>query len=87
MAGGAPTHKRSSEYASYIMEAVQTGVPYKIGGNVLNRGSIENLPYEACVEVPCLVDKYGVTPTKVGRRPVQLAAMSMTNINCQLLTI
>ena len=87
MAGGMPTHTRSKEYASYIMEAIETGVPYKIGGNVLNRGAIENLPYEACVEVPCLVDKYGVTPTKVGRLPVQLAAMNMTNINCQLLTI
>ena len=37
--------------------------------------------------MPCLVDKYGITPTHVGRLPVQLAAMNMTNINCQLLTI
>ena len=87
MANGKVTHNRSSEYASRIMEALETGKLYKIGGNVLNRGSIENLPYEACVEVPCLVDNYGIHPTKVGRLPVQLAAMNMTNINCQLLTI
>ncbi len=87
MAGGAPSHRRTGEYASYIMEAIETDRLYKIGGNVLNRGSIENLPYEACVEVPCLVDKYGIHPTKVGRLPVQLAAMNMTNVNCQLLTI
>ncbi len=81
------THERSKEYASYIMEAIVTNNPYKIGGNVLNTGLIDNLPAEACVEVPCLVDGSGVTPCHVGRLPVQLAAMNMTNINVQLLTI
>jgi alpha-galactosidase len=81
-------HERSHEYASYIMEAISTGVPYKIGGNVINRGGlISNLPHEACVEVPCLVDKNGVSPCHVGPLPLQLAAMNMSNINVQLLTI
>ena len=80
-------HVRSHEYASYIMEAVVTNRPYKIGGNVLNDGLIDNLPADACVEVPCLVDGSGITPCKVGRLPVQLAAMNMTNINSQLLAI
>ncbi|MBQ1934790.1 MAG: alpha-glucosidase/alpha-galactosidase, partial [Clostridia bacterium] len=61
--------------------------PYKIGGNVLNRGLITNLPHNACVEVPCLVDGSGVTPTVVGDLPEVLAAMNRTNINVQLLTI
>ena len=81
------THERSHEYASYIMEAIVTGNPYKIGGNVLNTGLIDNLPAEACVEVPCLVDGRGVTPCHVGKLPEQLAAMNRTNINVQLLTI
>ncbi len=81
------THKRTHEYASYIMEAIVTDKPYRIGGNVLNTGLITNLPADACVEVPCMVDKYGVRPTYVGKLPVQLAAMNMTNINAQLLTI
>ncbi len=81
------THTRSHEYASYIMEAVVTGKPYKIGGNVLNKGLIENLPADACVEVPCLVDNRGINPCHVGRLPEQCAAMNMTNINTQLLTI
>ena len=81
-------HQRSQEYASYIMESIVTGVPYKIGGNVLNTGgSIENLPYEACVEVPCLVDNSGIKACHFGRLPVQLAAMNMTHINVHLITV
>ena len=81
-------HERSKEYASHIMESIVTGDPYKIGGNVLNAGGlIENLPQDACVEVPCLIDGMGVHPCRVGRLPVQCAAMNMTNINVQLLTI
>ncbi|MBQ8432260.1 MAG: alpha-glucosidase/alpha-galactosidase [Clostridia bacterium] len=87
MAGGNVEHVRSREYASYIMEAIVTNTPYKIGGNVLNNGLISNLPAEACVEVPCLVDANGVTPTYVGELPLQLAAMNSSNIYPQLLTI
>ncbi|MBE6936338.1 MAG: alpha-glucosidase/alpha-galactosidase [Ruminococcaceae bacterium] len=87
MNNGKITHERGHEYASYIMEAITTGNPYQIGANVLNTGLIDNLPAEACVEVPCLVNGYGITPTHVGRLPLQLAAMNMTNINSQLLTI
>ena len=81
------THTRTHEYASYIMEAMETGVPYKIGGNVLNNGLITNLPRNACVEVPCLVDRSGVSPCYVGDLPEQCAALNRTNINVQLLTI
>lgn len=81
-------HTRSREYASHIMEAIVTSDTYQIGGNVINTGNlIENLPAEACVEVPCLVDGSGIHPCRVGRLPVQLAAMNMTNINPQLITI
>lgn len=81
------THKRSHEYASYIMEAIETDVPYKIGGNVMNTGLITNLPFDACVEVPCLVDRSGISPTYVGELPPQCAALNQTNINTQRLTI
>ena len=84
---GEISHSRTHEYASYIMEAMVTNNPYRIGGNVINRGLIENLPAEACVEVPCLVDSTGIQPTVVGRIPTVCAAMNMTNINVQLLTI
>ena len=80
MAGGNVQHTRSKEYASHIMEAIVTDKPYKIGGNVINNGMISNLPNDACVEVPCLVDANGITPTYVGELPLQLAAMNASNI-------
>ncbi len=87
MNGGNVQHTRSHEYASYIMEAIMTNKPYKIGGNVINNGCISNLPREACVEVPCIVDNNGITPTYVGDLPLQLAAMNASNIYPQMLTI
>ena len=87
MSGGEVKHTRSLEYASHIMEAIYTDKPYKIGGNVLNRGVISNLPYDACVEVTCLVDGRGIQPTYVGELPLQLAAMNSSNIYAQMLTI
>lgn len=86
--GGIKEHNRSREYASHIIEAIVTGTPYQIGGNVLNKGYlISNLPEDACVEVPCLINGRGINPCHVGSLPVQCAAMNMTNINVQLLTI
>ena len=85
---GVKQHVRSREYASHIMEAIVTDTPYQIGGNVLNTGRmITNLPQETCVEVPCLVNGMGINPCFIGELPVQCAAMNMTNINVQLLTI
>ncbi len=85
---GVKEHDRSNEYASRIMEAVVESKPIQIGGNVLNSDRlIANLPAEACVEVPCLVNGYGINPCRVGPLPVQCVAMNMTNINVQLLTI
>lgn len=82
------THTRTEEYGSAIIEAMETNVPLKIGGNVLNSGGlISNLPENACVEVPCLVDASGIAPTHIGDLPEQLAALNRSNINTQLLTI
>ena len=81
------THTRSREYASYIMEAMETNHPFKFGGNVLNTGLITNLPSNACVEVPCIADASGVQSVFIGDLPEQCAAMNRTNINPQLLAI
>jgi alpha-galactosidase len=77
----------SGEYTSLIVHSIETGQPRVINGNVMNRGSIDNLPGECCVEVPCVVDANGVQPTHVGLLPPQLAALMQTNINVQSLTV
>ena len=81
------THERSREYGSRIIEAVETGVPYKIYGNVQNTGLITNLPANACVEVPILVDENGLNPCYVGDLPDQLAGLNMTHIAVHNMTI
>lgn len=79
--------KRSVEYGSQIIHAMETGQPAVIYGNVGNYGLIDNLPSGCCVEVPCLVDKNGIQPTRIGSLPPQLAALMQTNINVQALTV
>jgi alpha-galactosidase len=79
--------KRSHEYGSLIIHSMETGVPRVIYGNVANGDLITNLPDDCCVEVPCLVDKNGIQPTAVGALPKQLAAIIMTNVNVQSLTV
>ncbi len=78
--------KRSNEYASYIMDAVVNNKEVTINGNVMNKGYIDNLPSNCCVEVPCLVNSNGNTPQSTGRLPEHLAALMRTNINVQILT-
>ncbi|MBE6695191.1 MAG: alpha-glucosidase/alpha-galactosidase [Ruminococcaceae bacterium] len=81
------THTKTHEYAANIMNSIITNTPYTIGGNVINNGVIPNLPAEACVEVPCLVNSHGIQPCQQEPLPPQLAAMNILNINVQLLTI
>jgi alpha-galactosidase len=79
--------KRSHEYGSLIIHSMETSAPRVIYGNVPNTGLIDNLPQGCCVEVPVLVDKSGLQPTKIGALPPQLAAMMQTNINVQSLVV
>ena len=85
--GGEMLCEKSVEYAARIIGAMALGKHDKIHGNLANRGLIENLPENACVEVPCLVDSSGLTPQKVGALPPHLAALMQTNINVQQLTV
>jgi len=77
----------SGEYAPLIIHSVETGTPRVVYGNVPNRGLIDNLPPGCIVEVPCVVDKNGVQPTRIGALPPHLAALMQTNINVQALTV
>lgn len=79
--------RRTHEYGSFIIEAIEGDAPIRINGNLPNRGLITNLPAGCCVEVPCLVDANGVRPTVVGALPPQLAALNRTNVNVQELVV
>jgi alpha-galactosidase len=76
-----PLEEPSNEYAPQIIHSIETGTPRVVYGNVHNDGLIDNLPADACVEVPCLVDATGVNPTRVGALPPQLAALNRTFLN------
>jgi alpha-galactosidase len=76
---------RSKEYCSYILEAVESGRPFKLNGNVMNDGYITNLPYDSCVEVPVYADGDGLHPLVVGDLPPHLAALNQSNISVQSL--
>ena len=79
--------KASHEYASSIVNAVWTGEPAVIYGNLRNNGCITSLPAACAAEVPCLVDESGIQPTFIGELPPQLTALIRTNINVQELTV
>ncbi|HET7238401.1 MAG TPA: alpha-glucosidase/alpha-galactosidase, partial [Terrimicrobiaceae bacterium] len=79
--------RRSVEYGSLIIQSLETGTPRVVYTNVPNHSLIENLPAGCCVEVPCVVDKNGIQPARIGRIPSQLAALMQTNINVQALTV
>ena len=56
--------------------------------NVLNTGGyVENLPREAVVEVPAVVDAAGIHPECVGPLPEGLAALCRTQVSIQLLLL
>ncbi len=78
---------RSAEYCSHIIEALETGEIFRLNGNVRNDGFITNLPSGCCVEVPIYVDRMGLHPTVVGALPPQCAALNMTNVLVQGLTV
>ena len=88
LAAGTPLEiERSWEYASLIINSMETGEPCVIYGNVRNTGLITNLPDDICVEVPCLVDFTGVNPTHVGDVAPQCAALNRTFSNVCDLTV
>ncbi len=79
--------ERSSEHASYIIEALETGRTYRGHFNVANRGLITNLPPDCTVELPCYVDATGIHPAFVGPLPRQCAATCRVSIGVQELAV
>jgi alpha-galactosidase len=78
---------RSIEYGSHIIEALELGQVFKFNGNIINQGMISNLPFDCCAEGPVYADRTGLHPMIVGELPPQCAALNLTNINVQRLTV
>ena len=78
---------QSHEYAASIINGLENDKEVTINGNVSNDGLIDNLPGNISVEVPCIINRNGIQPVKVGIIPTHLAALMMTNINVQQLTV
>lgn len=79
--------KRSTEHGSYIIEGLETGRCYRGHFNVMNKGTITNLPDECVVEVPCYVDGNGISVPKVGDLPLGCAAICSQSVWVQRLSV
>ena len=79
--------ERNDELASQYIRALETGAGAELYGNVRNDGLIEGLSDDACVEVPVLVNKNGVQPTRIGSIPPQCLALNRTFLNVADLTV
>ncbi len=77
----------SKEYAVQIIHAYETNEPKQVYGIVRNKGIIENYPYDCMVEVPCYVDRNGISPLHIGKIPDQLASLNISQINVQRLVV
>lgn len=78
---------RSNEHASHIIEALETGRPYRGHFNVPNDGLITNLPDDAIVETPGYVDRFGLNMVAGITLPEACAATCMTSINVQRMAV
>jgi alpha-galactosidase len=79
--------ERGHEYAAYIINALEGGEMFKFNGNVPNTGLITNLPENACVEVPVVVDKAGFHAIHVGALPPECALLTQLNSGIEELAI
>ena len=78
---------RSTEHGSFIIEGLETGRTYRGCFNLMNNGTITNLPNECVVEVPCYVDGNGISVPKVGDLPLGCAAILSQSVWVQRLAV
>lgn len=80
-------HKRTTEHASYILEAIETGRIYRGHFNVRNNGVITNLPDDAIIESPGFVDRFGINMVEGITLPIQCVATCYASINVQRMSV
>ncbi|MDR3375921.1 MAG: alpha-glucosidase/alpha-galactosidase [Ancalomicrobiaceae bacterium] len=79
--------RRTTEHASYIIEALETGRVYRGHFNVKNRGLIRNLPEDAIVETTGFVDRFGLNMVAGIELPGACAVPCIASINVQRLAV
>ena len=79
--------KRGHEHGSYIIEALETGRPYRGHFIVINKGCITNLSDDAAIETPGYVDRNGISIPRVGDLPLGCAAVCTASISTQRLAV
>ncbi|MBC8081298.1 MAG: alpha-glucosidase/alpha-galactosidase [Gorillibacterium sp.] len=79
--------KRSEEHGSYIIEGLETGRVYRGHFNVINNGTISNLPDDAIIEVPGFVDANGINIPRIGELPLGPAAVCNVSVSVQRLAV
>jgi len=72
--------KRGHEYAASIINAWMGGEMFEFNGNVANKGYVDNLPYDSCVEIPVIANTKGFNAVRVGPLPPQCAALNNVTI-------
>jgi alpha-galactosidase len=80
-------YNRTDEHASWIIEAMETGRPYRGHFNVKNGGTIKNLPADCIIESPGYVDRFGINMMEGVELPLACAATCMASINVQRMSV
>jgi alpha-galactosidase len=78
---------RSEEHGSRIIEGLETGRLYRGHFNVVNRGTITNLPDDCVIEAPGYVDRNGINLPRVGELPLGCAAVCNVSVSVQRLAV
>jgi len=79
--------KRGEEHGSYIIESLETGRVYRGHFNVVNNGTISNLPDDCIIEAPGYVDRNGISMPAVGALPLGCAAVCNVSVSVQRLGV
>lgn len=70
------TKERGKEYAANILNArIGDGTPFDFNANIINNSSVQNLPYDACVEIPVTATKDGYVRKFQGKLPSNIAPL------------
>ncbi|GHA34469.1 alpha-glucosidase/alpha-galactosidase [Devosia pacifica] len=80
-------HKRTSEHASHIIEALETGRVYRGHFNVRNNGIIRNLPSDAIIESTGFVDRFGLNMVEGIELPMACAATCSVSVSVQRMSV